>query len=61
VRPSNGFLIRLDEPEEAAWEPGLYWCLGRRIGIGGATNPAEAKRLAQKIEVLLMERTLGHD
>lgn len=58
-KPSNGFLLRLDEPEPAAWAPGLYWRLGRRLGIGGATNPAQTRKLAETIEILLMERTLG--
>jgi hypothetical protein len=58
-RPSNGFLVRLHEPESNAWAPGLYWRLGRRLGIGGASHPAHNKELAQAIEVLIMERSLG--
>lgn len=58
-KPSNGFLLRLDEPQQAAWAPGLYWRLGRRLGIGGATSPAQTRALAEMIEVLLMERTMG--
>ncbi|MEM7438185.1 MAG: hypothetical protein AAF393_01205 [Pseudomonadota bacterium] len=58
-KPSNGFLLRLDEAELRAWAPGLYWRIGRRLGIGGATNPARTRALAEAIEVLIVERTLG--
>ena len=58
-KPSNGFLVRLHEAEPKGWAPGLYWCLGRRLGVGGATHPAQNKQLAQAIEVLIMERSLG--
>ena len=58
-KPSNGFLIRLHEPESKGWAPGLYWRLGRRLGIGGATHPSQNKELAQALEVLIMERALG--
>ena len=58
-KPSNGFLVRLHEAEPKGWAPGLYWRLGRRLGVGGATHPAQNKQLAQAIEVLIMERSLG--
>lgn len=60
-KPSNGFLLRLFRPEKARWAPGLYWRIGRRMGVGGATNPAQTRKLAETIEMLLMERTLGAD
>ncbi len=58
-KPSNGFLVRLHEPEPKAWAPGLYWRVGRRLGVGGATHPSQNKELAQAIEVMIMERSLG--
>lgn len=58
-KPSNGFLVRLVEPEPKGWAPGLYWRLGKRLGIGGATNPAQNKAMAEAIEMLIMERVLG--
>lgn len=58
-RPSNGFLVRLHEPEEKGWAPGLYWRLGKRLGVGGATHPAQNKAMAQAIEALILERSLG--
>ena len=58
-KPSNGFLIRLHEAEPKGWAPGLYWRLGRRLGIGGATHPSHNKEMAQALELLIMERALG--
>ena len=58
-KPSNGFLVRLHEPEPKSWAPGLYWRLGKRLGVGGATHPTQNRELAQAIEVLIMERSLG--
>lgn len=58
-KPSNGFLVRLVEPEPKGWAPGLYWRLGKRLGIGGATHPAQNKAMAEAIEMLIMERVMG--
>ena len=58
-KPSNGFLLRLRDPEPSGWAPGLYWRFGRRLGIGGATAPAQNKAMAEAIEVQIMERSLG--
>jgi hypothetical protein len=60
-KPSNGFLIRLHEPEPKGWAPGLYWRLGRRLGVGGATQLTQNKAMAEAIQVLIMERSLGPD
>lgn len=55
-KPSNGFLVRLDEPGDRAWRPGLWWRLGRRIGVGGATSSAQAKFMADSISALILAR-----
>ncbi len=60
-KPSNGFLIRLYEAEPNAWAPGLYWRLGRRLGIGGATQAAQAKAMADILDVMILERSMGPD
>lgn len=49
IKPSNGFALVLENPVPAKWVPGLYWCVGRRIGVGGATQPAQAKAMAEMI------------
>lgn len=55
-KPSNGFLIRLKTRQPRAWAPGLWWRMGRRIGVGGVTAAADAKAMAEIITALLIER-----
>ncbi len=55
-KPSNGFLVRTSTPGERAWRPGLWWRMGRRIGIGGVTPGHQSKLMADIIAALLMER-----
>ena len=49
LKPSNGFNLAMKGPQPRTWQPGLYWCLGRRIGIGGLTPPGVAKAMADRI------------
>ncbi|MEV8468610.1 hypothetical protein AB0T83_17710 [Fluviibacterium sp. DFM31] len=51
-KPSNGFLLVLKEKLPRGWQPGLWWCLGRRMGFGGVTPPSQGKFMA---EMLAME------
>ncbi len=55
-KPSNGFLLRLTEPAGARWQPGLWWRLGRRVGIGGVTPASQAKLMADLLAAMLAER-----
>ncbi len=55
-KPSNGFLILLNNPMSRAWHPGLWWRFGRRIGIGGVTPQAEGKVMAERIHMMLQNR-----
>lgn len=55
-KPSNGFLIKGKEPMPRSWKPGLYWRLGRRIGVGGATSGKAARDFADVISILLTDR-----
>ncbi|RBW62067.1 hypothetical protein [Ruegeria sp. A3M17] len=52
-KPSNGFLLKTKESAENSWAPGLWWRLGRRIGIGGLTTAAETKFMIQVVYSLL--------
>lgn len=45
-KPSNGFMIRLNARASRVWAPGLWWRLGRRIGIGGVTPAGQGKAMA---------------
>ena len=55
-KPSNGFVVTLQNKTERAWIPGLYWKFGTRVGIGGVTAPSEAKFMSDSLAVLLEER-----
>lgn len=55
-KPSNGFLIRLAAKGPNAWQPGLWWRIGRRVGVGGVTPGARAKVMAEMISDLVAAR-----
>ena len=55
-KPSSGFLIRLHGKAPKAWQPGLWWRLGRRVGVGGVTTSSEAKVMAEMMSDLAAAR-----
>ncbi|TMV08034.1 hypothetical protein FGK63_11345 [Ruegeria sediminis] len=55
-KPSNGFLVRTREPGQRAWAPGLWWRVGRRVGIGGVTPAAQTKFMSETLAALIAER-----
>lgn len=57
-KPSNGFLLRLKAPEPRHWSPGLWWRLGRRVGVGGVTSAAETRAMADILSALLARRDI---
>lgn len=62
LKPSNGFmLIAESKAETTRWAPGLWWRLGRRVGVGGVAPGHQAKAMAQIIEALLVERGVTRD
>ncbi|MEL7115601.1 MAG: hypothetical protein AAGP08_08410 [Pseudomonadota bacterium] len=56
MKPTNGLTIFVKEPGAFAWEPGLWWRWGRRVGIGGVTAAAQSKAIADTLALLLAER-----
>lgn len=48
-KPSNGFLVKLEEPHGAGWSPGLWWQRGRLLGIGGVVRGGESRAMAEFI------------
>ncbi len=52
-KPSNGFLIRTKKPGPRTWAPGLWWRVGRKIGVGGVTGAGEAKFMSELIALRL--------
>ncbi len=55
-KPSNGFLLHLSTRAPRAWIPGLWWRVGRFVGVGGVTSANEAKAMAEIIALLVAER-----
>ncbi|MCY4542472.1 MAG: hypothetical protein OXB95_08795 [Rhodobacteraceae bacterium] len=52
-KPASGFTIRLHEPMPAAWKVGLWWRIGRSVGIGGCTPKSDAKQFATILQARL--------
>ena len=56
MKPSNGFTLVLNSGQPRAWRPGLWWRLGRRVGVGGIVSAAAAKFMAEQIAFRLATR-----
>lgn len=55
-KPSNGFLLVLKTRGPRAWAPGLWWRMGRRVGVGGVTSANASKMMAEKIALMIAQR-----
>ena len=55
-KPSNGFLVLLKERGERSWAPGMWWHLGKHLGIGGVTSPRQSKEMVSIIQMMLAEQ-----
>ncbi|NOD36065.1 MULTISPECIES: hypothetical protein [unclassified Ruegeria] len=55
-KPSNGFLVRMRHKMSYKWAPGLWWRLGRRVGVGGMTAAAEAKFMSEALNVIIADK-----
>ena len=58
-KPTNGFAIRLKTGQPRAWAPGMWWRLGRRVGVGGVTPAAEGKIMADMLAAYVAEHQDG--
>lgn len=57
-KPSNGFLITLSAPGSRGWEPGIWWRLGRRVGVGGIIPGNQSKLMADIISAKIAGKDL---
>lgn len=56
-KPSNGFLIRTRQTQgRRRWRPGMWWRLGRQIGVGGVTPGHQSKFASEIIATMLAQR-----
>jgi hypothetical protein len=53
LKPSNGFLLMLKAPTGRAWVPGLWWRVGRRVGVGGVTPMRSTKFMGEQMALRL--------
>lgn len=53
LKPSNGFTLVLRSRAPRAWVPGMWWRMGRRVGVGGVTGAGPAKFMAEQIALRL--------
>lgn len=60
-KPSNGFTLKFKDKAPARWEPGLCWCLGKRLGVGGVTAGAQTKMMADMISALVQHHAQPQD
>ncbi len=58
TKPSNGFVLRTKTAGPRQWQPGLWWRLGRRVGIGGVTPGGQSKTMSELIAVILADRDI---
>lgn len=57
-KPSNGFLLRTKAGTgaETVWRPGLWWRMGRRVGVGGMTPGSQTKFMSEIISTMIAMR-----
>ena len=60
-KPSNGFVLTTRQPQDRQWNPGLWWRVGSRVGVGGVTPAVQTKFMADMIQTLLDERRARKD
>lgn len=55
-KPSGGFALRLTRAPGRGWAPGLWWRIGRQLGVGGVTPNAQGRAMAEMIAIALSDR-----
>lgn len=55
LKPSNGFTLVMKDKQPRAWAPGLWWRIGRRVGVGGVTAAGQSKFMAEQIALRVGE------
>jgi hypothetical protein len=57
-KPSNGFLLHTETKGSNEWRPGLWWRVGRRIGVGGMTPAHQSKHISEILAVIMAKREM---
>ncbi len=56
LKPSNGFSVTLTDPKPRGWAPGLWWRVGKRLGVGGVTGAPQAKFMAELLATMIPDQ-----
>jgi hypothetical protein len=56
LKPARGFAIDLAQPGDRAWVPGLWWRIGRNVGVGGMTGTVDTRMMAERIDAMVTDR-----
>jgi hypothetical protein len=60
-KPTHGFLIKTKTKGPKTWRPGMWWRMGRSIGVGGVTPGSQSKFMAEMLSAMIAKRDLGDD
>lgn len=53
LKPSQGFVLRTATPGPFSWRPGLWWRIGRRVGVGGVVPASRTKQMVAMLSARL--------
>lgn len=56
IKPAGGFTLVTRSRGARAWNPGLWWRSGRRIGVGGVTHRHAARFMAEQLALMVAAR-----
>jgi hypothetical protein len=56
MKPANGFTLVLNTRQPRGWAPGMWWRIGKRVGVGGVTSAGPAKYMAEQIALRLKDK-----
>ena len=55
-KPSNGFTLKMQTKQPRGWAPGLWWRVGRYVGVGGVVSAGQSKFMAEQIALRIVAR-----
>ena len=60
-KPANGFVVHLKTPMARVWAPGLWWRVGRRLGVGGVTPAGPGRAMADMLALRVQAAAAGEN
>lgn len=55
LKPSNGFSVLTKNRQNRGWAPGVWWRIGKRVGVGGVTAASQAKFMSEILAGLVAQ------